>query len=446
MIKLSVLQYWMILIFGGLLLDVILAKEFISYSIVSIVFLSLFVFNFNDNLKIVFFLTPSFYYFSTIGVVGNPVTYFLILLFIKYLFDCRNKSYDIYNLIFMVLVLVLSVISSIIGNSYNLLELVRWSMLFVFTVLLMSEKRSNRNFLDFGKYFIIGFFVSSIVGLVAFKIGGNLYDLNRTDYNPNIINRFSGLSGDPNYYGMYALLVLTFIFMQLEVVKEPKKAAFMWLLVISIGFLSILTVSRSLVVGFVFVILLFVFLNFRKRKNIKIFFLIVFFMILGLLVGSYYGFFDNFIHRFEYSTLSDLTGARSIIFFEYMTGFLSGDLWRYLFGSGVTGHPDFYFYDVNGFNSRGDFYKPFATHNTFVELLVSFGILGSVVFLVLLYRCIFNDLLKSVNGFRIFDLMPLLIIVIYFFSLHNLSQYGFYFILVLVSMFLKYRNEVGRYN
>lgn len=440
MTKFRLLDYWIIIIFFAIFFNVILAKPTISYILIIIIFLSLFILKFNDNLRIVFFLIPSFYYFTTIGFSGNPLTYFLIFLFIKYFFTSKNKTYDINNIILMILVIAFSFFSSLIGNAHNLLELIRWSILFVFTVLLMSEKNSYRNFNEYGNYFIIGFFLSSIVGFVAFKTGGTIYDLSRSDFNPNIINRFSGLSGDPNSYGMYALLVLAFILMKLEVINEPKKAIFTWLQIISIGYLSILTVSRSLIIGFFIIMLLYIALNYKNKKNIKIYLFLSFFMIIGFLIGNNYGFFDNVFYRFKFSDLSELTGSRNIIFVEYMKGFMNGDIWQYLFGSGITGHAEYYFYNIKDFNSSGEFQNPFGTHNTFVELFISFGILGSIIFTTLIYRCIYNGNLRYKN-LRKFDFLPIFIIIFYFFSLHNLAKYNFYFILLMISMFLKYRNK-----
>jgi len=441
MTKIKFLHGWIFVLSAILFFDVLLSSEVFSYFVVFFVFLSLLFFNFNKNLKIVFFLLPSFYYFSTMGIPGNPLTYFLILLFFKYIFYGGHKYYDSLNLILTVMILIISILNSLLSNAYNLMELIRWSLLFVFTVLLMSEKDSSRNFAEFGKYFIIGFFISSIIGFIGFKLGGNLYDLTRTVDNQNIINRFSGLSGDPNSYGMYALLVLTFLLQKLEVELNSKKTVLLWALVFILGFLSIITVSRAFVVGFIFIIFMFFIFNLRKKTNAKMMFLLISFMILGFLVGNYFGFFDNFIRRFEYTTLNELSGGRNIIFMEYVKGFVNGGFWNYFFGSGVVGHPDFYFHDIKDFNSTGYFSKAFGTHNTFLELLVSFGLLGSIPFVILLYRCVLTSELRNNNRLRYFDFIPLLVVFIYFFSLQNLAKYNFYFILFFLSMYLQSRNR-----
>lgn len=440
MIKLNVLNFYFFLLSVGIFLNVILENELISFIIISMVFLSLVIFDFNDNLKIVFFLLPSFYYFSIIGISDNPITYFLVFSFIKYLFNEKGKRYDGLNLVLLFLVFTLIIVSALISDFYNLTELVRWSILFSFTVLLMSEKRTSRKFSAFSAYFIVGFFVSSIAGFAAFKTGGNLYDLTRAEVNENIINRFSGLSGDPNNYGMYALLVLTFLLMRFEGIKETKKSLFIWFCIVSVALFSVLTVSRALVVGFFFIITLFTILNLQSKRNVKVSFALIFFCVIGLMLGYYYGFLDGYLKRFDYSDMSDLTGSRNVIFLEYMEGFTNNSLWHYLFGSGVTSHTSYYFYNVDGFNSIH--YAPFGTHNTFLELIVSFGLLGSIPFLILLYRCVFKNQSGTPNSLRYFDYLPILVIVIYFFSLQNLAKYSFYFILVLVSLYINSRKEL----
>src|SRR5690606_8650536 len=111
-------------------------------------------------------------------------------------------------------------INLIVNGAGYFFEFIRWSALFVFSVLLMSEISATRKFSNYVGYFVAGYFISSVFGLLYFYYGGFVDD----GMNPNRIRRFSGLSGDPNSYGMYALLVLSFLLLKLESVSGLKGA------------------------------------------------------------------------------------------------------------------------------------------------------------------------------------------------------------------------------
>lgn len=411
-----------------LLLDVISGGSSFGVLLIALVFASLLVFSFNDSLRVFVFLIPAVYYFSQISNDSNPLTYFLVLLFLKYLLYAYSKRFNVLNIILVVVLVSIELVNLIFNGMSYLGEFLRWSALFVFAVLLMSESSTTRSYSGYIGYFILGYFVSSLIGLAAFYFGG------LTDDTPNSVKRFSGLSGDPNSYGMYALLVLSFLLLKLENVSTLRASFPIWVGIVAVGFLSILTVSRTLLICYVFIMLVYFLLNIRRKKGITIIFMLAVCSVVGWIVGNSYGLFDGYVHRFDHSDLSGLTGSRSIIFAEYIKGFFGESLFHILFGVGVVGYMDYYFHNAVGFNSMGYFYEPIGPHNTFIELVVSFGLIGSILLLLLLYRCIFGLGGRKLNNIRYRNYLPLVVIFVYCFSLQNLGQYVFYFILMLVAM------------
>lgn len=426
--QVKVLPLYLTMLSLLLLLDVMSGGGSFGLILILVVFSSLLTLSFNDNLRLFVFLIPSVYYFSQMSGAGNPLTYFLILLFLKYLLYAHDKDFNIINIVLAVLIVSLELVSLIFNGMSYLGEFLRWSSLFVFAILLMSETSTTRSFSSYVGYFILGYFISSIIGLVAFYFGGLVDD------SPNPIRRFSGLSGDPNSYGMYALLVLSFLLLKLENISNIRASLPIWVGVIAVGFLSILTVSRTLLICYIFIMLVYFLLNIRRKKGITIIVMLTVCSVVGGVVGNSYGLFDGYANRFDHSDLSGLTGSRSIIFIEYIKGFLGESFFHILFGAGVVGYMDYYFQSAVDFNSLGYFYEPIGPHNTFIELVVSFGLIGSILFLILLHRCMFNPWLPGRDNIRYRDFLPLVVIFVYCFSLQSLGQYVFYFMLMLVAM------------
>lgn len=427
-IKLEQLHVFLAVVVFLILIQLKTNSAFVSAMLVLTVFSALVLFKFENNLRFVFFLIPSVYYFAQLAGGSNPITYYLILLFLKYLFFLKNKRFDVVNVILALVIVGFELVNLLINDFAYIAEVVRWSLLFLFATLLMSERSNARLFSSYANYFIAGYFASSVLGLIIF------YQGDASAVNINAIKRFSGLSGDPNSYGLYAVLVLSFLLPKLGLSKESFLS---WSSVFIVGFFSVLTVSRTLLICYVAIIMIHFLFNLRSKKDLIAALILIAFLYGALLFWGGSGLFDNYSRRFDHSDLAGLTGSRSVIFAEYISGFFDLNVLRMLFGAGVSGYLDYYFYNVPGFNSFGYFYQPVGPHNTVVELLVSFGFIGSAVFLILMFRCMFEGVALRRKGHGVRVLLPFVMLVIYSLTLQNLGQYVFYFMLLLVSLYIK---------
>jgi len=138
----------------------------------------------------------------------------------------------------------------------------------------------------------------------------------------------------------------------------------------------------------------------------------------------------DILKRFSGDNLSQLTGARSDIVQEYIDLFFSLSSIFLLFGAGINGYLGYY---NHFFLNRGLFPEVVGPHNTLIEILISFGLIGSLLFISYVYFA-FKAEKSRVGSTKVFRiaLIPIIVFLLYCFSLQNLGKYGSYFILMLI--------------
>ncbi|ANQ15912.1 O-antigen ligase family protein [Vibrio natriegens] len=380
-----------------------------------------------NNLILCIFLIPSIDYFNYLGLGYNVVTIFYLLVSIKYFIYFRTIKIKPLGLSLLIVLLSFEVFHVIYVDGYSLQDFIRWSILFSFSILVMIDGNINLNFLRLESAFVNGFLLSSIVGAYLFFYKG------KVPVNDNIIPRFSGLSGDPNNFGMYALIIIAFMLAKFKYNRASTISLLTILLVLSF---SVLTVSRSFfLVLFVIILLQLSKGWFDLKKSIRnLTFVSVLFVSFYWLLNT--EIMDNIILRFSYGNISELSGSRTDIFDAYFNVFYSLDIYFQLFGAGINGYLDFYneYSDLYSIVNPGDVVGP---HNTIIEIFVSLGIIGSIVYVLLLTFAMFNNVNIRSDSDKITLFLPVIIIFIYSLSLQNIAKYVFYFLLLLVSFYMR---------
>ena len=202
---------------------------------------------------------------------------------------------------------------------------------------------------------------------------------------------------DPNFscgYLVYAISYYTTSFL------ESKKKRFVFLSLILIC-ISLITGSRGGLMstaGTFFVVL---FLYFFKKKNFKLLIRMVF---LFLLLGVAFVIFVNLLppalsSRYSIESVVESRGTGRIdIWIEVLNKFMHFDLIRILLGNGIGAS--------SYFSSTGH-----VAHNTWLEYLVSFGVLGSCVFLFFYAYVFFSayrngriELASAIAGYYVLQL------------------------------------------
>ncbi|MCL2426028.1 MAG: hypothetical protein FWD05_06795 [Oscillospiraceae bacterium] len=210
------------------------------------------------------------------------------------------------------------------------------------------------------------------------------------------------VSNNPNILGITCSAAIYVI----VILKEKKVASWWYLLFFPIIVMfGLMTQSRAFVFAFVLIMAYFLITS-SKNKGAKSFFVAVFFLIATYYVFTAFfpDYFDNIIARWE---VDDITGGRSTIMTAY-SQFMRGNPRFIPFGAGLQGHRQ----QVGGPSS--------AVHNGFQQVYVSWGIVGVLVVVVLMYST-YKTAAISIKKRDILHIFPLFM---YFFSLQTIQWFS----------------------
>lgn len=234
--------------------------------------------------------------------------------------------------------------------------------------------------------------------------------------------RFAAFADDPNYYSIYICLTLACV---LNVTGKKIYRFCVLCLLIGIG---LLTASKMCILVMVAELVIFFFQVFNNdidsKKNRKFIILTTIGLLLILLILKNYVwiFIENFIRRLgqaKYAglNLESLTTGRSRIFLEYIK-ILSTNWKCLLFGYGFS-------YNLYLGISTGH-----VAHNIYLDLALSWGIIGTVIFIFILGKWI--SCYKSsrrIQKITTINKFPLFVLLVTFLALSCLSASMFPFVI-----------------
>lgn len=392
---------------------------------------------FGRSLQLAIFLLPCSEVFSQSPYISiSLLTFIFLAIFARYLLtQVLETQYFQPGLLIMLLVLLYELMHILYNPVMGSTKTIRWSIFFLFTSLLLFDKSKYCSFSQLRFALLCGLVVSTLYGLL------NQHFEPISVYSSKTITRFAGGAGDPNNFGLYCLLVIYFYLPTVPRVNIPKSTYLIIFLVLAFG---ALTVSRSFFI--VATLSLFSYFILYYRSAIGDIFVRFLMSLNGLLVlfclywasgSTFIGELDIFT-RFSGDNLSDLTGSRSDILHEYVRLFFELPSIFILFGAGINGYLGYYNYH---FLQTNVFSEVVGPHNTFLEMIVSFGVIGFLLFSAYVYLGFKAERRRSGNV-QIFRLawLPIIVFLLYCFSLQNLGKYGSYFILMLI-IYNTYRKD-----
>lgn len=224
------------------------------------------------------------------------------------------------------------------------------------------------------KYFFYGFIVS---GISAFSL-----PFSRWGFDIPTAYRYVGYLRDANYFSVDALLL-----MNLSVIKFKKISKYFFLVFV----IGILSVSKMFLLLSI-VCLLLHFLNGLFSRNRKYFYIALVGVCFLPLIFSWFQhtsfyqlLYDKYVYRMETNSL--LTG-RDIIQ-KYYINYLLNHPFRLIFGAGLD-----YRHVIGGGLSHISIYGSFGAHNTYLDIVLSFGFVGIIIYIELILK-LFSALRKS---------------------------------------------------
>ncbi|WP_462323588.1 O-antigen ligase family protein [Desulfoplanes sp.] len=333
----------------------------------------------------------------------------------------ENKSIYTFVWIYLIYSLILIIYKNITGSNFNNLFdfLITFKGAFdafiIFILLLYLNL--NQDYLEKTiKMLLLVFFILNLITVLdALK----LFDIDRIGFDA-VHGRTSGAFGESNVYAAYVSLFLPLVIASLLECKN-KLSFFYYSLNIILGVYSlILTGSRggivSFIVSFVFFLIIIKKSNLKIEKVAKVYIVLTIALTGLVLIYSIprnitEGLENNIVSRYESSSLNEYSSGRIDLWKKSFNIFWENPL----FGSSDS------FSDIIGSN----------THNTYLEIVISRGLVGLFLFLGIFYsiirkvfsqKKIYNDyfLISYAAGFISF--------VISMVFLNMFSAYYYFFI------------------
>lgn len=340
-------------------------------------------------------LLPAMLYFSSFALMfqaGDYMLYeFLCLIFISRVFINKRRMRG-----FLISWFAIYFITHIISSSITLGNII--PIIYIITLLFACIYYEKKTYDSCVAMFLLGVLVSSLLGFLK-PFSPYLIELLSEDFaegmNVDFVIRFSGLSYDPNFYVISILISLILLLFN----RNRSNWTNIAMCVVYI-YLGTVTFSKSYILSLAFIFFLYL-IDSKTNLTKKI----LLFTLLGGIVSASY--FDEIVYVFKerFSGTSD--------FNELTTG--RGDLWRLYWGHiGDTFETLFFGHGFSGLQGHK------AAHNTYLEILFNFGIVGFIIDVLYVKKCF-----KFINKRRWFSIVNLGLLSITLILFFNLSAYTF---------------------
>ena len=349
----------------------------------------------------------------------------IFILLIKEIFFYHSKFNKKTTILFIIL-LMYNICMMVINNlfsGYRILSMISWISSYLILIIYSSNK--NVDFEIIYRYFFVGFIMSCLNAvIIPFKIWGT---------NIPTAYRFIGLLRDPNYYSFDALFL---IFSSGTYARLINKNSFIYITIIAV--LGILSVSKMfillLITGFIFN---FIFnLNKLKIKPYQIILTILMMVVLFVLIYNS-NFIDIMISKYTYrsETTSLLTGRDKIQL--YYLNFVYNNPLVLLFGQSTS------YSAISDIGSYlGGFYANMVAHNTYIDFIMSWGILFTIFYLCFIYKILQMSHKTGNNTFTKETKVLVLIFLLGMFALSYLQADVFALLILYIILLSKNGDEV----
>lgn len=372
---------------------------YIKYILLFLTFVIVISENTEKILPTLFFLHPNSALYDDIGftyLFNISVFIFMIKLLVFNNEKMNKKLFLQFSLIF-IWELLLIFKAGVINES--ILSLVSWVSSYI--ILIILSKKDDIKFTTIYKYFFLGF-------LFAFICGWSTPIKEWGIANIPTAYRFIGLLRDPNYYTVDALLLIfgSFIYVALSGKKRN-------IYIILSCIMGICSVSKSFIILLIFGMLLKIICSLKKINLLKI--IVVLFLLISCIFVFYkLGYIELFFEKYLYrSETTSLFTGRDKLFTYFITCIFNSPL-SFLFGNGALTYPI-----VLNAGIIDKFFTNFVAHNTYLDIILAWGVLGTLVYFNFIFNVIKNSKVSLIKTKYDFDCK--ITITVFLVSLFTLS-------------------------
>lgn len=413
----------------------------LAFWICAIIIATIYSENSNIPILILFLIEPIIFFIPELFFIGRNFvklyTLFIILL-VPFIYSSNKKFFSfefpyIKYFSFVLLSMSISLFHSFIKGRLYSVSIID-SIYFIIYILyfyLMINIINKKNFLKLISYY----FFSAFVFLIIFHIIAS-----RSQYAlPGRISIFEVI--DPNKTSMYLELFFPLSFFMAINSKNKLTRIVLLIFTISMIITILLTYSKGGILAILFVFGWYFFRHFTLKK-----------MILGVItsIPVIFVFFKGFSERLNFTNMNEILS--SLIRLEiYKTALKMAFNNFFIFGYGFASFK-FLKFDY-GFPRFLDPLHVTHTHNFYLSILVSLGIIGFLAFFYIIFKTLKNLFLVKEDS--LLNIKDGLFCSIIAFLIHNMVDHGFrngllifpFMVLLAFSYYLsKNKNELSRSN
>lgn len=376
-------------------------------------------------LPILFFLHPNSALYDDIGFT-YLFNFSVVICLFKMIIKKHYKMNKLCFILFFILIcweLLLIFKSQLLDSS--IFSLASWISSYL--ILLILSQENNIKFEVLYKYFFAGFILAFICGLSVPIIEWGVNNI-PTAY------RFIGLLRDPNYYSMDALLL---IFSSDLYGKISRKSSVLRMVIIFI--MGIFSVSKAFIILLTFGSLLKVLSKYKKINIIKTVVAILIIIVIYIVCNKF-GYIDLMFNKYIYrSDTTSLFTGRDYLFVHYLAAIFSSPF-SMLFGNSALKYAD-----VINVGVGDAYFTGYLAHNTYLDVILSWGILGSFLYIYFLKSVIKKNTGKIINAKR-FDLDRDTIFIVFACGLFTLSYLSTDVFALIILYLIVYKNSYDSIN
>lgn len=369
----------------------------------------------NEIIELLFFLLP----FDSIILFNlNQLSMFALLTLIAVLLIAFKRlvtksGLDVKKLIwFLILVIFISIFGFHSSKVKNLT--MGFALLFLF-----FNSFDNKLLRNIVLLYSISLILASIVALLSDKLP-RITILTRTDVpfwiGMETVNRFSGLSGDPNYYALDLFLALTGLW-QLYHRKQINTFLFLPIFCILSAF-GFLTLSKSFIL--VYIVFLIIVYIFALKTNVKTGLILGVIILICVILG--YIFFSKYINIYVSRFFNSFDGGLNLD--KLLTG--RWTIWKNYWNA-ITDNTRTL---LVGYGASAGYVNKISQHNAYIEALYHLGFLGTSIYLLTILRFTRAGKKTYVKGLD--NKIPLFIFAMLIFALSFIFNNAIYFFLCIL--------------